>query len=191
MSVTQPIKNEKKLLDFRNYYKEIVPRPRNYALIVMGLNTALRIGDLLSLRWEDVRNEHGYRKHIYITERKTGKQNVLAMNRTLMEALDFYYRTLSDPQPSDAIFSSQKTKGEPITRSQAFRIIKRAACHCGLNEHISCHSLRKTFGYYAWKNGTPPALLMSIYNHSSYEITKHYLCIDQMEKDEVYMKTSL
>lgn len=72
-----------------------------------------------------------------------------------------------------------------------FRIIKKAADQCGLREHISCHSLRKTFGYYAWKQGTPPALLMSIYNHSSYEITKRYLCIDQQEKDKVYMEIQL
>ncbi len=38
------------------------------------------------------------------------------------------------------------------------------------------------------KNGTPPALLMSIYNHSSYEITKRYLGIEQLDKDEVYEK---
>ncbi len=32
---------------------------------------------------------------------------------------------------------------------------------------------------------------MSIYNHSSYEITKRYLCIDQQEKDKVYMEIQL
>ena len=42
--------------------------------------------------------------------------------------------------------------------------------------------MRKTFGYYAWKYGTPPAVLMDIYNHSSYEITKRYLGIKQDDK---------
>lgn len=37
----------------------------------------------------------------------------------------------------------------------------------------------------------PPALLMAIYNHSSYQITKRYLCIDQDDKDEVYSKIRL
>ena len=51
MSATQPIKNKNDLTRFRNYYKEEELKPRNYALIVMGLNSALRIGDILSLRW--------------------------------------------------------------------------------------------------------------------------------------------
>ena len=39
--------------------------------------------------------------------------------------------------------------------------------------------------------GIPPVLLMNIYNHSSYEITKHYLGIDQSEKDDVYRTITL
>lgn len=55
-------------------------------------------------------------------------------------------------------------------------------------EHISCHSLRKTFGYHAWKQSVPPTMLMDIYNHSSYQITKRYLGIDQDDKDQVFEK---
>ena len=34
MSKTQPIKDEEMLKNFRNYYRDIEPNPRNYALIV-------------------------------------------------------------------------------------------------------------------------------------------------------------
>ena len=170
MSATQPIKNKNDLTRFRNYYKEEELKPRNYALIVMGLNSALRIGDILSLRWEDVRRESAYRRHIWIREQKTGKDNMFPVNPMMVEALEFYRHYLTGYSSEKYIFESQKDRGNPISRS---------------------HSLRKTFGYYAWKQGTPPALLMSIYNHSSYEITKRYLCIDQQEKDKVYMEIQL
>ncbi len=193
MCATIPIKNKKKLTRFRNYYKDVKCRPRNYALIVLGLNSALRIGDILSLRWRDVymdtRKE--YRPHLSVTEMKTGKKNILAINASSREALEFYRRSLDTFDQNDYIFASQKAPHNRISRSQAFRIIKKAAAYCGLEEHISCHSLRKTFGYYAWQNGTPPAMLMNIYNHSSYEITKRYLGIEQAEKDEVFLNTFL
>lgn len=193
MGTTKPIKNKGKLMQFRNYYKDTEYKPRNYALIVLGLNSALRIGDILSLRWQDVyiESKGDYHKHISIIEKKTGKENVLALNRSSREALDFYRKSLESFNEENYIFVSQKAPHNKLSRSQAFRIIKKAAVCCGLNDHISCHSLRKTFGYFAWQNGIPPALLMSIYNHSSYEITKRYLCIDQTEKDEVYLKTFL
>ena len=50
---------------------------------------------------------------------------------------------------------------------------------------------RSTFGYHAWKQGTPPALLMNIYNHSSYQITKRYLGIEQDDRDDVFKNISL
>jgi len=79
---------------------------------------------------------------------------------------------------SEYLFPSQKGHKKAIGRAQAYRIIRTAAVASGLDNHISCHSLRNSFGYHAWKQGTLPALLMDIYNHSSYQITKKYLSIE-------------
>ena len=89
------------------------------------------------------------------------------------------------------IFLGQKSKDKPISRIQAFRIISSAAKKCLLSQKVSCHSLRKTFGYHAWKKGVSPALLTSIYNHSSYKITTRYLGIDQDDRDEVFCLVNL
>lgn len=192
MSTTKPIRDKEKLLKFRNYYRTEKVNPRNYALIVLGLNSALRISDLLSLRWNDLYQNGRYVEHIDIIEQKTGKENTLFLNSSSQEALEFYRQSLSRFDSRNYIFTGQKSPQKNLSRHQAFRIIRRAAEGSGLeNQHISCHSLRKTFGYHAWKDGIPPALLMSIYNHSSYEITKRYLGIDQSERDKVYMKLSL
>ena len=51
MSRTQPIRQADELNRFKDYYLKEHPNPRNYALIVLGLNTALRIGDILKITW--------------------------------------------------------------------------------------------------------------------------------------------
>ena len=47
MSTTEPIRNKTDLQKFMNYYAAIQPNPRNQALILLGLYTALRIGVFL------------------------------------------------------------------------------------------------------------------------------------------------
>lgn len=79
-------------------------------------------------------------------------------------------------------------KGGNIGRVQAYRIIPTAAEALDFNTNVSCHSLRKTFGYHAWKSGASPTVLMEIFNHSNYAITRRYLGVTQDDKDEVYCK---
>ena len=192
MSTTCPIKDRKSLAFFRDYYKDIQPNPRNYTLIVMGLNTAFRIGDLLGLKWQDVCWANGkLRKHICIEEHKTEKNRIVPVNEAVRQALEDYRKSCKMTEGSDYLFPSTRCKTQPLSRYQAYRIVKSAAKECGLPENISCHSLRKTFGYYAWKQGTPPAMLMDLYNHSSYQITKRYLGIEQEERDQVYLQINL
>lgn len=192
MGTTQPIRNRKELQRFSNYYKTVKPHPRNYAMIILGLNTALRISDLLQLQWADVYDfyDRRFRDHLLVFEQKTGKQNYIALNKNAKTALQWYMNDCL-PQETDYLFCKNTDRNHPINRSQAYRIVKEDAMHTTTGKLISCHSMRKTFGYHAWKQGVQPALLMDVFNHSSYGVTKRYLGIEQDEKDSIYLKINL
>lgn len=190
MSTTQPIRNKELLDTFKNYYKENQPNIRNYTLIIAGLNTALRINDILNLTYDMVYKDNNVKTHIVLTERKTGKKNCIYLNKELRAALLNYHKFLTDSdiykKGNTYLFPSPKNTNQPLSRFQAYRIIRNAAKILNLDETISCHSLRKTFGYHAWKQGKDPVVIMTIFNHSSFHITKRYLCIEQDDKDNIF-----
>ncbi len=192
MNTAQPIRNAQDLQRFKEYYQVVCPNTRNHLLLVTGLNTALRISDILHLKWEHVYDfgTHNCKEHLYITEQKTDKKSMVLINGNLKEALLKYKEHLdrqgTPTSPGSFLFENSNRKGHPITRVQAFRIIKKAAAECHLNGVISCHSLRKTFGYHAWQQGIKPALLMNIYNHSSFQTTVRYLGIEQDDRDSIF-----
>ncbi len=191
MSTTQPIRNSKDIKRFVNYYsrKSKKPNLRNHALIVFGLHTALRISDILSLKWEDIYQFENkrYVPHLLVYEKKTGKSSMIALSPKIIEALEDY-RMQRKPKPHHYVFSKRTQPTSPLCRTQAYRIIKKAAAATLDETHISCHSLRKTFGYHAWKKGASPVLLMDVYNHSSFVITKRYLGIEQDDRDLLFEK---
>ena len=199
MKITQPIRDIVELKKIKKYFREVKPNKRNSLLIICGLNTALRISDILKLRWKDVYNENllSFKSHIDVKEQKTGKKTTVFINKNLKEAFASFLKDIIAKKGKlcevmeQFIFLGQKSTDKPISRIQAFRIISEAAKKCLLSHKVSCHSLRKTFGYHAWKKGVSPALLTSIYNHSSYKITTRYLGIEQDDRDEVFELVNL
>ena len=188
MSTTKPIRSLEDVQRFKNYFLQ-KGEYRNYLLVSVCLNTALRICDVLKLKWSDLLYPSGgkIKEHISITETKTDKTAVIKLNRSIRKALELYIKQVGIK--GEYVFEGKN--GRPISRMCAFKVIKKAGAAVGLEYEISPHSLRKTFGYHAVKNGTPPAVIMQIYNHSSYEVTKRYLGITQDEKDDVYMAVAL
>ncbi len=92
MNTTEPIKNQEELESFKNYYTRKERNQRNQTLLTVGLNTALRISDILSLQWGDVYDfeKQVFREHIIITEQKTQKKSVVYMNESILHALSTY-----------------------------------------------------------------------------------------------------
>ena len=192
MGTTQPIRNKNDIKKLKQYFI-VNGEIRNYAIVTLGFNTSIRIGDLLNLRWGDVYffGANRYFERMRIIERKTNKLTIIPLNKEVIIALDMLKESEQHIEEQDYLFKGRSKINKPLSRTQAYRIIKCATKELNMEGNISCHSLRKTFGYHAWKQGTPPAVIMSIYNHSSLEVTKRYLSIDQEDKDEVFMNINL
>ena len=182
---TDPIRDKRQLKALAEYWLKR-RNFRNFVLIVLGFYTALRIGDLLRLRWVDVYDfeARAFRTHLIITEQKTGKQRKIALNSKAISALRLCFEK---SRRGAFIFANNRRDAGPISRVQAWRIIKEAARAVKIVGRIACHSLRKSFGFFAWKAGVLPIMLMDIFNHSSFEATKRYLGITQAERDKVYL----
>ena len=112
-----------------------------------------------------------------------------------------YMKENNNPEFDTYIFLSKKGVNRPITRQQAYRIINNAAELLGIVERndkgnlihgeIGTHTLRKTFGYHSFQNGTSLELLMDLFNHSSKTQTLRYIGITEDQKKEVYLKSNL
>jgi len=189
MATTQPIRNKHQVRELAAYYLKL-GQTRNHVLIVLGLHTALRISDLLRLKWEDVYDfeRNCVRISITITEKKTHKTKTIALNNKIVSALTLY--ATKTAKRGRFLIENVKTS-KAISRIQAYRLIRAAAEALALQNRISCHSLRKTFGYHAWKSGVSPAIIMDIYNHSSLAVTRRYLGVTQDDKDAVYLSINL
>jgi integrase len=190
MAATEPIRSKRQIRELAAYCLRR-GQFRNHCLIVLGVHTALRVSDLLRLRREDVYDfERGcVRACIAIAEKKTGKTKLIALNKCAVRAISIYL-SQKPAAPADFLFENPRT-GKAISRIQAYRIIRAAAEALKLGVRVSCHSLRKTFGYHAWKSGVSPAVIMEIYNHSSFAVTRRYLGVSQDDKNEVYLRLNL
>jgi len=188
MAATEPIRDKQQLKQLAEYYFSR-GQYRNYALIVLGTCTALRISDLLRLKWSDVYNEQTgqFYSHVTVNEQKTGKDKTIALNEQVLGALQFCYAK----RRGSFVFASNR-EDKAISRIQAWRIVSTAVHAVGITGKVACHSLRKTWGYHSWTGGTTsPVVIMDVLNHTSYKDTRRYLGVAQDDLDKAYLDLSL
>ena len=188
---TEPIRNKHHIREMAAYYQKR-GNLRNYLLIILGVYTGLRISDLLKLTAADIYDfgSRKYHTHLNLIENKTKKHKCIALNKRVLTALRLCFGDAPD-SPDLYLFQTKRKLRASIGRTQAWRIVKEAAQAVGAAGRISCHSLRKTLGYHAWKAGTQAVLLMDIYNHSNFNVTRRYLGIAQDDRDQVYLGLEL
>lgn len=131
MNFVYPIKEKAKIQAIKDY---LAKSPRDLLMFTIGLNSALRISDILSLTVGQVKS--GY---VVMKEQKTKKTKRFPLNTSIMDVLVPY---IADKSDDEYLFAS-RSGGKPISRIQAYRIIKDASKKCGLKD-IATHSMRKS-----------------------------------------------
>ena len=192
MSTVQPIRDIKKIDAMKKFL--LGQNIRDYTLFTLGINSGLRISDLLALKLGDVYHREKLVQEIRVKEKKTGKYKSFPLGKKTKKALLDYIQSVEDFQLDDPLFFSRKREGgkrRPITRQHAHYIFSEAAEYVGIMDKIGTHTLRKTFGYFAYKNGTDLSLLQDIFNHASPQITLRYIGITKEQRDNVYISLDL
>lgn len=147
---------------------------RDVLLFLIGINTGLRVNDILKLKVGDVKGKDFF----YIFEGKTKKKRAVNIGMIRNE-IDAFTENM---KPDEYLFQSQKGNG-PLTTTQVYRILDDAADFLGRDD-VGTHTMRKTFGYHHYKKFKDVAMLQEIFNHSSPSITKRYIGIRQDEINE-------
>ena len=176
----EPIKSRKDIAKIEQYLK--LHNKRDYVIWVLGLNSGLRVSDIVRLNVDDVVNK----THISIIEKKTGKPKTFYINDKLKKVLKDYTkgRELTEP-----LFLGKQ--GKRLNRSQVYRFIVRVCKINGIQVHVSTHTLRRSFGYHHYQQFKDAVVLQKIFNHSSQRITLMYIGIEQDEIDTTYKNFEL
>ena len=161
-------------------------------LMNIGVNVALRISDLLKLKFEDIKSDYT----IYLKEKKTGKNKTIKLNKTSQKAIKdlkkFYKKEGYKNFNKGYLFKSQfpKYKAEhldmPLTPYSVGRYLREAKTLLGITYPIGTHSFRKTWGYIVYNKTKDIGLVMKALNHSSPSITLRYIGIEQETLNATY-----
>lgn len=140
MKIVQPIRDQSKINEMKIELKK--QGTRDYLLFIVGINTGLRISDIRVLKVSDVLNKDKTPKnHITIIEQKTGKLKKFRINDSLSREIIEYTKNM---EMDEYLFYSRKGINKPITRVQAYRILKEVAKKIGLEEIRNAH-IKKNF----------------------------------------------
>ncbi len=170
----------------RSIKRLLADSPRDRLLLVSGINSGLRVQDLLGLRVKDLTNRK-VGDRVLIKEKKTGKENVFILNKEIAAAFQEFLQKMQ-PEPDHFIFKSRKGINAPLTTHRVTKMVKFWCSEINLNGNFGAHTLRKTWCYVQrTKYGVSWEVLSKRLNHSSPSITRRYLGVKEEEVEKVLL----
>ncbi|GLQ31723.1 tyrosine-type recombinase/integrase [Litoribrevibacter albus] len=153
----------------------------------IGLNLALRISDLLAIRFHDIHQDR-----LFLREAKTGKTANIQINPKTLQLIE---RIKQEHPNHEYLFQSHRNRqainraARPISR----RYVTRAFAEVGqeLNLKLGTHSMRKTRGYHLYQATKDIGRVMKMLRHSSEGVTLRYIGITQEDVDKDFVELEL
>ena len=197
--IVMPIKNIEDIERCKEFLKnrtENAPEKykKSYAkdllLFKIGINTGLRVNDLLSIEWKDIFKPGTHQFSIYFVpkEQKTKKVRQIFINDSFKAAVKEYLKYVPNAKLEGYVFTNRQ--GNRLSDASVDKLMKLLEKNLGL-ENLSTHSLRKTFAYHMYMQTQDISLVQEILQHSSVAVTRRYLGISQQVKEKAYNELNL
>jgi len=188
MEYVEPITNIHKIKEIKAILKK--KSTRDFALFTLGINTGLRISHILNIKLSDITDSSGNIVEVFLPfSNKNSNYSYIYINTQVRKSLKLF---LSENKLEQNDFLFKSSKGNlPISRQQAYRIINSAAREVGIDTKIGTHTLRKTFGYHAYRQGVAISLLQQIFQHTTKAETYDYLGIDPLDRELIKIDVNL
>ena len=191
----EPIRN---LSDIQKLKILLADNPRDICLFTLGINTAFRSCELLSITVEQVAHlKAGDR--LDLKQSKNSKYRSVTLNNNAVNAIQTCLAVHPSPTPDAPLFFS-KTTGQALRSNTVSKYMKGWCKQAGLQGNYASHTMRKTWGYQVYRNypvlmdNTRPtkiAELMIAYGHATERQTLEYLCIQDKDISALYMGMEL
>lgn len=169
--------------------------PREAECFLIGCNVALRAGDLLRIKFSDVEGK----QFIDLNEQKTTKFKRIPITKTVRDAAErlrvFYekgnfYSSHAEKWTPTYLFQSTGNRGyhlcQPICIQWLSACFKDAANDLQFSFNLNTHSMRKTWGYRAYKANEDIHYIQAAFNHSTSRITLAYIGITRATVEQLY-----
>ena len=181
MPTVQPITDRDKIDEMLGYLR--TRSPRDALLFQTGVNTILRISDLLRLQVKHVYENGEIRKYMDIKEKKTSKWNKIIITSTLAPRLKAFIERYGLEPEHYLFYATYLGPTIPMTRAWASQVLVRAATACGIS-NFNTQSMRKTHARLVYDaTGCDVALVQMMLNHANPKTTLRYLGLDQEKAD--------
>ena len=191
MNKVEPIQNISDIQALKEILSSGEKGKRDLLIFCLGINTPYRLSELRLLKLEDVldisEKEVTVKQQLIMKDQRVGTHHTVIISNNLQEQIMDYVKVTFNEElvatnMNAYLFPSQKGHNLPLSRQSIWRIIHSAAEKGGL-KHIGSHSLRKTFGFFLYKEGIPIEIIQELLNHSSRKETLKYIGICQIEDD--------
>lgn len=151
---------------------------RDYCILTLFLNCGLRVGELVGLNVQDIRED---------TMRVLGKGNKerqLYLNEACQDAVAEYLairpEPKDEPRHKDALFLSRNHTR--LTTRSVENIVYRAVSQAGLDPRYSPHKLRHTAATLMMENGVDVRTLQDVLGHENLGTTQIYTHISDANR---------
>ena len=147
-----------------------IPDLKQKAMVALLYSSGLRIGEVCSLRYEDIQRKN---MRIHITHGKNRSDRYAILSKTALDILTQYW--FSCGRPMGYLFPKQNGQDRPIDTFFLSRHIHAHEDRLGWPRRLTCHSFRHAFGTHLYENGTDLLTIKALLGHKSLNSTTIYV----------------